>query len=174
VLDTWCFYQNDVWNEIPKWCKAYSELGIMVSELQNQDRRLIIGLAVPTRAYAAAFIAVGLIIKRASVAVEKLGPDEHFLKLCDLLPGTAVTYRDIKDDKIRDGIFVGYKKTPYSPPVIGVQKNNRHRIDWLPPQMSIRVQPSTKKLTKLPKNQKGRPVLGKNTLLGATLECSCG
>jgi hypothetical protein len=167
VLDSWCVYQGD-WNDIPWWCNAYSKLGAVVARHNSQERRLIVALVVPTRAYAAAFIATGLIIRRASVAVEKVGPDDHFAMLRNLPPGAAVTYRDVKDDKIRDGIFVGYQETAYSP-VIGVRKNNDHCIDWLPLHMSMRVQPSTKEITKLPKNQKGRPILGEDTLLGISL-----
>lgn len=154
TLGSLSFSQNG-WKEVPLWAHALITLGASFTKFDTPHRRLVIGLALPTRAYAATFTALGFALERAKLPVDLPAPDEHFRMLCALSPGSAVKYRDIQDNKVRDALIVGHKETVYSP-VIGIKKNSGHRIDWLPPQQATRVQPSSKVIAQLPRSPKGK------------------
>lgn len=166
MLD-WHFYQG-VWREIPAWGKAYGALGTLFANHQGKGERLVVGLALPTRAYAAAFTALGFALEQVKTPIDQPAPDDHFLRLCELAPGSAVKYRDSTDDKLKDALFEGCREMR-GELYIGIRKNSRHSIDWLPPQYATRVHPSSKVITQLPKSQKGRSVDKGSRLLRACI-----
>jgi len=56
------YYQDgNNWINVPYWAASYIYLGSAIAAQENPLDRLIIGLAVPVRAYAAALIALGIV-----------------------------------------------------------------------------------------------------------------
>ena len=79
---------------LPDWARFFVEVGTALGELPNDGkRRVIVAIATPTRAYAAALCGVGIVGVRAEtpVATDAL---RHFQYLRSLPPRTTVTYRD--------------------------------------------------------------------------------
>jgi hypothetical protein len=77
---------------LPTWAKYLIRLGAFVSEHRVPDRRLVVGVSVPTRAFAASLCALGV-----CTAVYKnleATPRAHFDWLAKLQSGTRVRYRN--------------------------------------------------------------------------------
>ncbi len=167
MLERWFFKNRSEWNSVPGWCSAYSRVGQSIAQYKPRDKRLVLGVATTTRAYAAAFIAFGIIHQRARETAVVLEED-HFLALCELKPGTAVTYLDTDDDKLRDAVFEGCEEK-YGRRYIRIRKNCAHKADLLPQSFATRVQVSSKESLDLPKHQRGRSVVAEGGILTACL-----
>ena len=166
MLEQWCFEYRREWRKLPLWCTAYSVLGCAIAAYGSQDKRLVAGLATPTRAYAAAFVALGVVYRRANEPVAALEEDDHFLALCGLEPGTAVSY--LENGKLKDAVFEGYEEK-YGQFYLRIRKNADHCIDYVPPACATRVQVSSKEGVKLSKHQRGRAVVEEGGLLTSCL-----
>jgi hypothetical protein len=165
VLDGWHYYHNHCWSGIPAWCKAYGKLGKTISDYQNSNRRLVIGLAVPTRAYVAAFVALGLILERSTLS-DQTDPEVHFRNLCEAKPGTAVWYKE--GERQKKAVLEGCEER-YGRLYLALRLNCNHEEHLLPSALAINVQLSDKEIVRLPKHQKGRLIPSEDTLLGACL-----
>lgn len=81
---------------LPKWAKWFIDLGAGIVPAQQHlesGHRLVVGVSVPARAYAAALAAAGAV----AALYRYWSPDDmasHFEKLSRLPAGTYVTYRD--------------------------------------------------------------------------------
>lgn len=78
--------------DFPDWAQYFYELGQACAHLQRDFARLVVAVAVPTRAYAAVIAATGAIItfSRQTRDINELL--ERFQRLCQLPTGTAVLY----------------------------------------------------------------------------------
>jgi hypothetical protein len=113
-------------------------------------------LAVPTRAYGAAFAAAGYVLARAELPVEQLDCTDHFLRLCNLPPQTPVTYRE--RDRLLKATIEGYEQQ-FGSSYIVIHVNCEHAKRKVPASLATNIQISGKQFTKLPKHQAGRVVL---------------
>jgi hypothetical protein len=91
----------------------------------------VTGFAIPTRAYAAALIALGIVIERASVPIV-VGEDSEYLEfLKTVKPGTPIRYRD--ETGLYPAEFVGIEQTPDRAVVKIIQKRGKEKCDcWWP------------------------------------------
>jgi len=81
------------WVPLPAWARYFVQTGALSVGLRAEERkRLVQALVVPTRAYAAAFSALGVVLKRLSVPAPA-DPGAHLTMLSKLPKGTPVTYR---------------------------------------------------------------------------------
>ena len=95
MLKSVCYEDNEGLHDLPRWAKFYSRLGALVSKQLNNEKRLIVALTVPTRAYVAAFLATGVVIAKALEPADEniSSPRAHFEGLASLPEGTPLTYR---------------------------------------------------------------------------------
>ena len=102
--------EGDKWCEVPRWAGFFTEVGSRASKLIRGNGRLVVGLAVPTRAYCAAFTAIGALT--ALLAYESgLGDVKaHFDGLSRLPFGTPLWIR--KKKRRIYGEFQGTDKSP--------------------------------------------------------------
>jgi hypothetical protein len=77
---------------LPRWARFLVGAGRHAVEHETPGRRLVIGISLPTRAYAAAFAALG-VAAAAYEDPEKRDPREHFDSLVSLPRGTAIRFR---------------------------------------------------------------------------------
>lgn len=91
---------------LPEWASYFLFLGFFLSSQPKTDSRSIIGVALPTRAYAAALAATGIIYNRTVLSKHRVDADTHFRSLCELPSGTPVTY--LHGKRTRDGLLLGY------------------------------------------------------------------
>jgi hypothetical protein len=87
------------------------EIGALLGLSDSDGRRLIVGLSVPTRAYAAVLAGTGAVLARA----QRLDPAEadaesYFEYLGDLPKGTSVSWNN--GTSKRPGVLLGMKDTP--------------------------------------------------------------
>lgn len=86
------YWEDGRVNAIPAWARYMIRLGAAVASSPTSERRVVVGLSVPTRAFAAAFCALGV-----AAAVyddpERDGSSAHFEWLTSLPAGTPVRYR---------------------------------------------------------------------------------
>ncbi|MCL5421110.1 MAG: hypothetical protein M1461_01370 [Nitrospirae bacterium] len=88
------FYRNgDGWVAMPYWAVSYISLGSAIAISKDSQSRLVVGLATPVRAYAAALIAMGIVIARANVPFDSIEEAEYLDYLRIIEPGKPVLYR---------------------------------------------------------------------------------
>jgi hypothetical protein len=79
------------WAPIPRWAEYLVRLGAECATLPGAPGSTL-ALVLPTRAYASMFCALGIVLRRASVAVPT-DVDAHYSRLRELPRGTPVTFR---------------------------------------------------------------------------------
>ncbi|MSO38449.1 MAG: hypothetical protein EXQ69_09420 [Acidimicrobiia bacterium] len=92
---------------LPGWAQYLVDLGRFVVTHSPQDKRLVVGISVPTRAYAAALCGLG-VASAAYVDTEKEDPLRHFAWLASLPMRTMLRFR--KGDRLHCATFVGVKR----------------------------------------------------------------
>jgi len=80
------------WQQLPAWCNFFFELGSAVASTRSDPARTIVGLAVPTRAYAAPFVALGVVSTHAATPIIAEDNAEYFEKLTLLPRGKPLIY----------------------------------------------------------------------------------
>lgn len=91
---------------LPEWASYYLFLGFFLSSQPKTDSRSVIGVALPTRAYAAALAATGVVYNRAVLSRHRVDIGAHFRSLCELPGGTPVTY--LHGKRTHAGLLLGY------------------------------------------------------------------
>jgi len=121
---------------LPEWARYYLAIGRQTAEIERDESTVTtLGLVVPTRAYAAALVAVGHILSTAHLG--DLDPTRWFKQLTELPPGTAVTIRD--GDRLRKAEFSGVRSIDGREYLVLKQGGEtRH----LPAQACLRVTPA--------------------------------
>jgi len=172
------FYEEDgKWVPLTEWCYFFIRLGTIVAAAWDIEKRLVAGLILPTRAYAACLAAAGTVIARAPIPVSDLaGAEEHFDKLCRLEIGTPLVYRN--GNREFKGIFAGV--TTFNDETrIRVQIGNKeggNLTALLNKEMSLAVSIAAIEDVKLPKKQAGRKIVRRKGFLDSMLGKvnSCG
>jgi len=60
------FEDEGSWYCLPEWADYFISVGRKLAEADRNGGRLVVALAVPTRAYAAAFVSLGMVISDAA------------------------------------------------------------------------------------------------------------
>lgn len=110
TTNTLHYRQEDQWVEIPVWTKYFADLGAQAVAAAQADAKLIVGLAVPSRAYAAAFAALGVVTARAYQTEITQSPTTNFEQICNLPQNApvSITVRGRNGAKRKKkGVFVG-------------------------------------------------------------------
>jgi hypothetical protein len=92
--DLW-FDTGDHRARVPEWATGFVELGHATARSRSPSSRLVVAVAVPTRAYASVLVAAGAVAADIG-ASHTLVPgeaelEEHYQQLRSLRPGTTVT-----------------------------------------------------------------------------------
>jgi hypothetical protein len=153
------YYNETKWEMVPSWVNFFIELGSLMSRSTDISTRLIVGVAIPTRSYAAALTASGVVITRSRVSVNGISSVEHFKRLCELEPGTAVTF--LHEDRKLAGIITDCSKIG-GVERIGVRVHNM-RSGGLTYRIAaadaLKIEVAATSRKKLPKKQTGKLVL---------------
>ncbi len=92
------------WEQLPDWARFFLSLGAFVAAQPKSGTRFVAAAALPTRAYAAALAAAGVVYHQTRTKDES-GADSHFQRLCELPHGTGVTY--LYGKRSLDGVLLG-------------------------------------------------------------------
>jgi hypothetical protein len=80
------------WESLPEWASYFLFLGFFIASQPKTETRSIIGVALPTRAYAAALAATGIVYYRTVMTKNRVEANDHFSALCELPSETSITY----------------------------------------------------------------------------------
>ena len=163
------YNSDEKWIVLPSWCHFYLNLGASVAGVCSKDKRLVVGLAMPVRSYAACLIAAGVVIARVGTICNKsFDLDEHFDDLCKLNTGTPLIYR--KGNRELKGKFDGVKifNNEKRIRIQLTSKEGGSLVELLNKEMSKAVNIIDDKV-KLPKKQSGRKIVRRKTFLDSIL-----
>lgn len=90
---------------VPEWVRLLVALGTSVAS-ESSDRKIVAGLALPTRMFAAAFSAFGIALVRVNQQT-LVDPTHHFESLCKLPEGTPVAVHQHGSSRKKRGLLVG-------------------------------------------------------------------
>jgi hypothetical protein len=120
---------------------------------------------VPTRAFAAAFASLGIVIADAATR-DSATAAGHFGALFDLPPGTPVIYRR-SPQKVLKGVLQGPDEID-GKLYVRVQVDSDGGSYLIPESLALQVQPASHS-GRLPKKQTGRPIRLANTFVDSLL-----
>lgn len=91
---------------MPQWARFFIDLGCQTAlACRRSQNRLVVASAVPSRAYAAAFMAAGVVVTRSTRGGNSQNVKSYFQSLIRLPIGTALLYR--QGDRIYPAILDG-------------------------------------------------------------------
>lgn len=76
---------------LPNWAQACFHLGSMIVRWDDSRARIVVALALPTRAYAALTVSAGIVLERAKIQI--IDTQANFQHLLKLPLGTALLYK---------------------------------------------------------------------------------
>lgn len=99
------FEDSGEWYSLPEWAEYFISVGKQLASADHSTSRIVTAIVVPTRAYCAAFVSLGMVV---SDAAKRDRPSEavHFEKLFDLPAGTPVIFRP-SSGKVMKGVLQG-------------------------------------------------------------------
>lgn len=86
------FEDSGKWYSLPAWAEYFINVGKHLASAEQSDSRVVLAIVVPTRAFAAAFVSLGMVISDAELR-DHTSHAAHFENLFDLPVGTRVIYR---------------------------------------------------------------------------------
>ncbi len=86
------FEDSGEWYSLPEWAEYFIAVGKQLALASESGSRIVTAIVVPTRAYGAAFISLGMVIADAA-SRDRTSEVVHFERLFDLPPGSRVIYR---------------------------------------------------------------------------------
>lgn len=97
------FKDSGKWFSLPTWAEYFISVGKLLAFAPHGDSRILTAIVVPTRAFSAAFVALGMVVIDAIICNRASGA-AHFEKLFDFPPGTPVIFRP-KPKQVLKGIL---------------------------------------------------------------------
>lgn len=101
------YQQGQAWSELPDWASFHLKFAQDLYTAAPPMNRLVVGLALPTRAFAAAMLATGL----AAKAAPRFELDRHFAGLCSLPKKEPLQIYNFPDQIWYPGISDGTVKS---------------------------------------------------------------
>lgn len=86
------FEDSGHWYSLPEWAEYFISVGKQLADAEQSSSRVVTAIVVPTRAFSAAFVSLGMVISDAA-ARDHSSAAAHFEKLFDLPIGTRVIFR---------------------------------------------------------------------------------
>jgi hypothetical protein len=161
---------------MPEWARFFISVGAALGTGADPNTRMVVAIVAPTRAYAAAFVALGAVTSRAAQPGE-MDSAEHLRRLCSLNPGTPMFY--VESDKKRKAVFLGCVPLPSGEAHLKLQFERRPGpresgglIQWLPLSYAHRIRVANEASTDLPKKQKAAPIIGNAAFVRHVLNIS--
>lgn len=144
------FEDSGNWYSLPEWADYFISIGRQAALLPKTGSRVVAAIVVPTRAFGAAFVALGMVINDAALR-NGLSEASHFEMLFDLPVGTPVLYRP-DAGKVLKGVLQGPRDID-GQLRISVQVQSGGMTYLIPEAGCLRVQPTGGRAWKLPKKQ---------------------
>lgn len=156
-----------VWLKLPDWAAYFASVGSLASTSAGASRKVAVGLVVPTRAYCAAFTALGVLTSTLGEGPTSDGSLVHYQTIARLPIGTPLWLRR-KNRKVY-AEFDGLDESRGGPPRlrIKVAPNEKGGLtNILSPADSNLIEIRTGGATNLPGKQKGREIVRNDRFVG--------
>jgi hypothetical protein len=152
---------------MPEWARYFVQLGAAIADVEEPSKRTVAAVATPTRAFASALCAAGVVGARIERPVA--GDTETYLQyLKGLPPGTTVTYRQGPGATgLVTGWLAEFKVVDGKPRA--VIKDSQTGATGVPFERLRFIQPAARPLEQLPRVAKPRAVRAKPGLVSALL-----
>lgn len=134
------------WKTLPLWGQLLFDLGCSLGSLNSSENRIVVGVALPTRAYAAPLTAMGVVAGKLSLTTSGDDALTRFQQIASLTIGTSLIYR--KPDKVVKGTFEGIEEDKGCS-TIRLRAGSQYYL--LPPSLALQVEIPTKEFTSPPK-----------------------
>jgi hypothetical protein len=154
---------------LPSWAIFFINVGYWLAQAEIQKNRLVLGLAIPTRNYAAALAALGVVQARANIPIDRINSNIYFEQLCKLPKGTPVVFHDCK--RRYKGIYQGIVETS-GERRLRIQIENKSSgglANLVSVKQSHNVAIAHKPNINLPKKQSGRPIITHNEFIDGVI-----
>ncbi len=86
------FEDSGEWYSLPEWAEYFITIGKLIASAPKSESRIVTAIVVPTRAFGAAFVSLGMVVNDAA-SRDKASKSAHFKRIFDLPPGSSVIYR---------------------------------------------------------------------------------
>jgi hypothetical protein len=86
------FEDSGNWYSLPEWAEFFINVGKQIASADRSESRIVTAIVVPTRAFGAAFVSLGMVVSDAA-ARDRSSESVHFEKLFDLPVNTPVIFR---------------------------------------------------------------------------------
>ncbi len=158
------------WVPLPLWGTFFLNLGRYVAESHTGENRLVVGLAVPTRNYASALAALGIVITREKFHTNRFDIDRHFPDICRLKTGTSVSFK--YQGKELPAIYEGINDIDGQPRLrIRVQSTETGGLTHLVSKKeSSKISIAAKPVLSLPKKAKGQSIIVYNNFFNVLID----
>ncbi len=149
------FKESGEWYSLPEWAEYFIIVGKNIAVTPQSDSRIVTAIVVPTRAFGAAFVSLGMVISDSTLRTN-VSETAHFYQLLELPLDTPVVFRP-KPGKILKGIL----RNPieqYGKRWVKVQvqsETDGGLTHWVDESRAYQVQPA-RHSGKLPKKQGGK------------------
>lgn len=161
-----CFWA-DHWVPVPDWARFFIDLGAAMASINPGQSRVVAAVSTPTRAFAAALCAIGIVRDRLATPVV---PDvtEHLAHLRALPLNTTVIFRPgTSGTKQKIGQLVGWD-TRYGRDYL-VIRDSRNSSHLMPADRALAVRVAERQRTAPPASPTLRPVQEDPGLLAGVL-----
>jgi hypothetical protein len=146
------FYNSPTgWTPLPNWAHFFIDLGASVSTYGNARNRVVVGLALPARSYAASLVAFGVTAGKFDSANKELEAVKRFQQLCELKHNTPLFYRK-KGELIRV-FFDDLEEIDGETKIRLITNGARY---WITPKQALQVEFPAKDFSELPKRPSRR------------------
>lgn len=147
------FEDSGEWYSLPEWAEYFISAGRQLASADKSTSRIVTAIVVPTRAYCAAFVSLGMVVSDA-FACDHSSATIHFENLLKLPLGTPVVFQ-VDSGDVKKGVLQGHEYYNGKLHVLRVQVESNagggltHLVDE---SRALQVQPA-KHSGKLPKRQ---------------------
>ncbi len=163
------FEDSGRWYSLPEWAEYFIGVGKQLTVAPQVESRIVTAIIVPTRAFGAAFVGLGMVISDAA-ARDKASEAAHFERLFDLTPGAPVIYRPRKGVALK-GVLEkpGEYQGKLCVKVRVHSKEGGGKTYLILESESLKVQPTGGQTWELPKSQGLHNVRTANTFVDSLL-----
>lgn len=151
------------WAPLPGWARFFVDLGSVMPFPADADIRVVAAVSTPTRAYAAALCACGVVLALSSIPVAASAA-EHLEILKSLPLRTTVTYRGVT--VVRKAWLAGFVTQNGGE---YVRLRYQGGTSLIPAEQCVRIQLSQRQLDQLPRRRMSRRIRVELGLLWAVL-----
>lgn len=148
------YYKNrSNWSLTPNWCRLFLEIGAFIAKQPIKPYRSVIGCAIPTKAYAAVFAAIGVVSQLARLNRFTLTDSMAYIeKLRSLKLGDPLIYR--RHNKYTKGIFDGWRNDN-NQWYLRIKTSHSQNI-YVPQNLLLGVEPLLEESFKIPRTETTR------------------